>query len=221
MKVYFISGLGADRRVFSRISLPPGFDPVYLDWIDPAPGESLAQYAIRLSERIDDREPFALIGLSLGGMMASELCKKFRPVQTILISSIPVASHLPPFLRIAGRLRLGRFIPINPIKRLLFLLRFLVRTDPQTRVLLQNMLTASDTRFLRWALNVLPDWNNETLPSAYVHIHGSRDRLLPARYTQPSRLVAGAGHLMILECAAEINGYLESVLAIRGDQHVA
>ncbi|RYD69520.1 MAG: hypothetical protein EOP53_27030, partial [Sphingobacteriales bacterium] len=65
MKVYFISGLAADCRVFKRIQLPAGFESVYLDWIPPLPNESLQSYAMRMAESIDTNEPFALVGLSM------------------------------------------------------------------------------------------------------------------------------------------------------------
>ena len=41
MKVYFVSGLAADKRVFKHIILPVGFETVYLDWITPLKNESL------------------------------------------------------------------------------------------------------------------------------------------------------------------------------------
>jgi hypothetical protein len=39
-KVYFISGLGADSRVFSFLDLSY-FEPVFLDWLPPQKKESL------------------------------------------------------------------------------------------------------------------------------------------------------------------------------------
>jgi hypothetical protein len=76
MKAYFISGMAADARVFRHIRLPEGYEPVYLDWIDPVPHESLRSYALRLAERIDKNHPFILLGLSFGGMLGTEIAKK-------------------------------------------------------------------------------------------------------------------------------------------------
>ncbi|MBC7849623.1 MAG: hypothetical protein H7Y31_07800, partial [Chitinophagaceae bacterium] len=53
MKVYFISGLAADRRVFKNIVLPDEHEIVHLDWITPLKGESLREYSQRLSSPID------------------------------------------------------------------------------------------------------------------------------------------------------------------------
>ena len=46
MKIYFISGLAADRRIFKNLRLPDGFEPVYLDWISPLKDESLHADAV-------------------------------------------------------------------------------------------------------------------------------------------------------------------------------
>jgi hypothetical protein len=35
--IYFISGLGADRRVFQRLKVE-GYQPVYVNWLEPEKG---------------------------------------------------------------------------------------------------------------------------------------------------------------------------------------
>ena len=49
MKLYAISGLGADQRVFKYLTLDCEIIP--LEWIDPQKNEPLENYAIRLSEK--------------------------------------------------------------------------------------------------------------------------------------------------------------------------
>src|SRR5690606_31739054 len=99
MKVYFISGLAADRRIFKNIRLPAGCEIRHLDWIPPLEAESLEAYAIRLGERIDRSRPFALLGMSMGGMVAAILARHFTPVLTVIISSAPAPRFLPPYFR--------------------------------------------------------------------------------------------------------------------------
>ena len=52
-KVYFISGLGADKRIFSFLDLS-FCEPVFIDWITPLKNESLESYALRLRKQIPD-----------------------------------------------------------------------------------------------------------------------------------------------------------------------
>jgi hypothetical protein len=46
-KVYFISGLGADKRAFSFLDLS-FCEPVFIEWIKPLKNETLQGYALRL-----------------------------------------------------------------------------------------------------------------------------------------------------------------------------
>ncbi|HLG39082.1 MAG TPA: hypothetical protein VI461_05410, partial [Chitinophagaceae bacterium] len=66
-KVYFISGLGGDKRVFSFLDLS-FCEPVFIEWIKPLKKESLESYALRLRNQIPEKNP-VIVGVSLGGMM--------------------------------------------------------------------------------------------------------------------------------------------------------
>lgn len=213
MKVYFISGLAADQSVFRHIRLPEGCEAVHLEWIQPLPGETLAGYALRLAQRIDPSEPFALVGLSMGGMLAVEIAKKHQPLSTILISSIPCMQHLPGYLRLAGVLRLHRIVPIGLIRHLAVLKRLFTTEAPEDKNILRSMIRRSDARFIRWAMHAILTWENREIPGRLVQIHGSRDEILPRRYTRPTHLVAQGGHLMVMSRPAEINRILGEVLS--------
>ncbi|MGV3463726.1 MAG: hypothetical protein ACO1OT_00340, partial [Heyndrickxia sp.] len=88
-----------------------------MDWITPLPGESLENYAMRLSTGIDTSSPFYLVGLSFGGMLATEIAKKLSPLHTFIISSIPVYNHIPWYYRVAGSLRLHQALSLSLAKR--------------------------------------------------------------------------------------------------------
>jgi pimeloyl-ACP methyl ester carboxylesterase len=212
MKVYFISGLGADRRLFKNILLPVGNEAVFLDWIVPLANESLADYSRRLAEKIDTKESYALIGLSMGGMIVSEICKSHKPSLTIIISGIPVSSHIPFHLKLAGRLGIHRLIPARMLKSVTLVKTAFSSESARDRMVLQEMIREIDDKFINWAIRAIMAWRNDTLPSSYIHIHGTWDRVLPIRFTKPTDLIEKAGHLMILNRASEINRILERSL---------
>src|SRR5215211_3645432 len=108
MKVYFISGLAADERVFRHIVLPTYYEVIHLHWIKPYKKEPLSSYALRFAEKINTNEKFSLIGLSFGGMIATEIGKQFEAERTVLISSIPSSQHLPVYYKLARVLRLHK-----------------------------------------------------------------------------------------------------------------
>jgi pimeloyl-ACP methyl ester carboxylesterase len=213
VKVYFISGLAADERVFRHILLSPQHEVVHLSWIEPFKNESLKSYALRLSEKIDTKEKFALIGLSFGGMIASEIAKHLRPDRTILISSIPSSRHLPVYYKFARNLSLHRIFPVFLIKEAAKLKRIFTTETSEDKLMLREMIRDADNRFIRWALNAILTWDNEQIPSNFIHLHGSHDEVLPRRFTKPTHVVADGGHLMVMTKAGEINNILHQALA--------
>jgi pimeloyl-ACP methyl ester carboxylesterase len=212
MKIYLIPGLAADERVFRHLSLPPSFEAVHLKWIPPANNESLGDYALRLSSQINTNEPFALLGLSFGGMIAMEIAARFPVYQIILISSIPSPEHLPQYYKWAGQIGLHRILPITMIKKAALVKRYFTRESTEDKDMLRNMIRQSDARFIRWAIRAVLYWKYASVPQNIFHIHGTNDEILPLRYTHPTHLLRGGGHLMVMNRAKEINAILLEVL---------
>lgn len=212
MKVYFISGLGADERAFKHIVLPPCHQIIHLSWISPLKNESLRSYALRLAERIDTNEKFSIVGLSFGGMVASEIAKQLQPQHTILISSIPVSTHLPVYFKIAGTLKLHRILPISILKRGAKIKRLFTSETNEDKKMLRQMIMDADDRFMKWALNAVLTWDNKNAPQNIFHIHGSKDEILPTRFTRPTHVIPGASHLMVLTRAKKVNEILKELL---------
>ncbi|PTS94114.1 alpha/beta hydrolase [Pedobacter sp. HMWF019] len=205
-RIYFISGLGADRRAFRRLVFPVDVELIHLDWITPLPKESLQNYAARLSEGIDPSVPFYLIGLSFGGMLATEIAKKLKPIHTFLISSVPVYTQLPWYYRTAGFLRLERMVPLGLMKQSNSIgLKFLGGKTSEELSLLKQLIEDSDPYFMKWALTCILNWRNKEIPTDLTHIHGTNDNILPAKYTKPDFLIKGGGHFMVYGDAGEIS----------------
>jgi pimeloyl-ACP methyl ester carboxylesterase len=212
MKLYFISGLGADSRVFKHIQVPEGYEVVYLDWIPPVASESLSHYAYRLAESIDTKEAFGLVGLSMGGMIASEIAKIYHPVTTILLSSIPVNSSMPAYFNWAYKLRLHKLVPIRLLKSASIWKRGLAPDSAEDKHILRQVIRDTDPAFVRWAMGAILTWKNDSLPPNYWHIHGSRDEILPLKYTYPTHIIEGGNHLMIMNKAEELNRIMAEIL---------
>ena len=212
MKAYFISGLGADRRAFSRIHLPSGYEAVYLEWIKPDGDESLPDYARRFSQLIDAREDFVLIGLSFGGMLASEIGKILSPKKIIIISSLATNREQPWYFRWAAKFGLHRLISPAIYRRATLLHRFMGAGDKEMKAIVYSYVKNADPGFIRWSLDAVVHWDHPVRHPNLVHIHGSRDHLLPCRYVHADYIVDKGGHLMIMNHASEVNNILEKVL---------
>lgn len=217
MKVYFISGLAADKRVFRSIQLPEGFEAVYLDWIQPDKDESLPQYALRLAANINKEEPFALVGLSFGGMLATEIAKQYQPAATILISSVPVSNQLPGYFRVAGKLGLHKIVPVSLLKTSASVKRFVSREHSEVKKILWQIIHESDSGLIKWSMNAILNWHNETIPQPVWHIHGTKDEILPVRYTNPTHTIPKEGHMLVMTRPDAVNAFLAKVLTVNSD----
>lgn len=216
MKVYFISGLAADKRVFKYIQLPAGFEAVYLDWITPEHEDTLPSYAMRLASGINVNEPFALVGLSFGGMLAIEIAKQYHPAATILISSVPVAKQLPGYFRMAGKMGLHKLVPVSLLKSSAATKRFFTREKSDDKKLLWQIIHESDAGLIRWSMNAILNWQNETIPQPVWHIHGTKDEILPVKFTHPTHVVQKEGHLLVMTSPHIVNEFLEKALTEGG-----
>jgi pimeloyl-ACP methyl ester carboxylesterase len=212
MKAYFIPGLAADKRVFRHIRLPEQFEPVFLEWITPQKEESLKEYASRMARQLDTSEPFVLIGLSFGGMLAVEMAKKYYPHQLILIASIPHHRHLPPYYRTAYKMGMHRVLGANILKKAVYFKRYFTQESVEDKQMIRQMAKDMDPAFIKWALRAIVDWKTDDQEISVHHIHGTRDIILPLSYTKAQYTIPGAGHLMIFNRADEINLVLFSLL---------
>lgn len=214
INAYLVSGLGADRRAFSRTKLPPGYRVHYIDWILPYRNESFEAYALRLSEGIDRTRPFVLVGLSFGGMLVSELSGLLSPRKTILISSASNRNELPWYFRLAGRLGIHRLLPSRLLKRTNVLIYKIIGTGTrEEKAMLRGMLEDAEVSVFRWSVNAILTWKRTERPLNIFHIHGSRDLMLPQRYVNADLVVPGGKHFMLYSMAGEVNEAIAAALA--------
>lgn len=209
--IYFISGLGADERIFQWLRYD-NFRPVHVKWVSPDKGESIEAYAKRLSEQIQDEEP-VIVGLSFGGMVAIEIAKQLSAKKVVLLSSVKESGELPIYFKIFRAFPIHRIFPFKSILWAVYWLAYWLFGPEGTdeKALLKTVLQETDPRFLKWALHKVVVWKNKDIPENLVHIHGTRDRIFPFRFVSPDYTVEGCGHLMVMNRAEEISNLLEKL----------
>ena len=213
LTAYFISGLGADERAFQNLELPAFIKPVYLSWIMPNEKESLVSYSKRLSEGIDEKEPFILFGLSMGGMVAVEIAKIKSPKKIIIISSISNYHSFPYGMRTAGFLHLYNLIPVSWMKSASLIKRIFMHEPAPVKILIEEMIKESNGEFIKWALGAIANWKNDIVPPNLFHIHGEKDEIFPIKYCHPDVRIPNGTHLMVLTHAREINQILGNLFS--------
>jgi len=109
-------------------------------------------------------------------------------------------------------MRIHKLVPANLFKSASIIKRFFTGETREDKALLRQIIRESDAGFIRWAMDAIVKWNGTVAPASYLHIHGSRDEMLPLRFTKPTHVIPKAGHLMIMSRAGDINRILQEIL---------
>ena len=210
-KVYFISGLGADKRVFSFLDLS-FCEPVYIDWIKPLKKESLESYALRLRKGIHESNP-TIVGISFGGMLATEMAKADSNIKAIIISSNKTAKEFPKYLRAGKYFPFYKWMPGRVMKKSAHFMKwFFGRNGKEQKKVYLEIVRDTDTDFVKWAITAILNWNNNEVPTNLVHMHGTADRLLPHRLVKADHLIKGGNHVMPMDSHKEVSALLRELI---------
>lgn len=208
--IYCFTGLGADERLFSKLTLP-AFTLRHIQYIPPLAAETLPEYAIRLCAQVEDEDPI-LLGVSFGGMLALEAGKHVKAKQTILISSVKSAHEFPLYYQTANKFRLIKWLPKRMFQIGGAAPNYLFGAySAEDKALLRDYLKSADTNFIKWALQIILDWKNERYPQNLIHLHGSNDKIIPLP-KNVNHILKGGGHLMIYNRADEVSQLLQNCL---------
>lgn len=213
MHVYLIPAMGCDARIYDELNLA-GHQTTVLKWTDHQGCETLHDYAKKLALQIDESKPFALVGISMGGMLSMEISQILAPEKVILISSARGRDELPFLIRFAGTLRLHKLLPAGVIKFFspLSVWFMSIRTKAGRNVF-QSMLRDTTSDFLKFSIAVVVTWKKNLVYEKSVHFHGDRDRTLPLRRIKKCIVVPGLGHASMLGDWSEMQQLLLEELA--------
>jgi len=199
MQIFFLSGLGADKTVFQFLNLGD-HEKVFIDWIEPGKNESLRDYALRLKKNHIPDDGF-IVGLSFGGMLATEIAKEYPLVKAIIISSSKTVYEVPPYYKTGKIMPLHHWVS-DEVQRW-FMMRmkwfFGLNTNESIKIY-EDLIRNCNTDFNRWAVNAILNWDNTEVPENIIHIHGTHDKVLPYKYIQRADHIIPKGeHLMVME----------------------
>jgi pimeloyl-ACP methyl ester carboxylesterase len=213
-KLVCFPGLGADERLLEpqrALGIPIEVPP----WIDPLPREPLVSYAARMAATIRTPPPYFIAGISFGGPIALEVARHVHPRAVILISSCRSRRGISRFLRFMARGTRITPLPIfRAIKSFPMLGRRMFGTlTPEQATVFDTMLADTPVIRLKWSIAALMKWSGSAvnLDCPVHHIHGECDRVLPVKYCQADHIVAGAGHLMNMTHAEQVNEFIRQI----------
>lgn len=211
-KLYLIGGLGADHRAFANLNLP-GFSTQVIEWISPLPKETIESYVKRLCAQIDQKKDIWILGVSFGGIIAQEMAKIIPCEKVFIVSSVKSRKEYRSALKLVRYMRVDRLLPGEWLKYFGKILGpfFFSISSPQEKQLLRAIMKDTEVKFLTWAINQIMSWqgDNDNQP---IHIHGTSDRIFPARYIGQHHSIDQGGHFMIFNKSDIITQFLKQEL---------
>jgi pimeloyl-ACP methyl ester carboxylesterase len=196
--IYLMPGMGANPKIFEFLSLSENFNVNYLSWIPPEKNEPLSHYALRMTQRIKDKNPI-LIGVSFGGVLVQEMALHLNCKKVIIVSSIKSYGELPNQMKLARVSNAHRLIPLQWIQSLESFSLFVFGKGIQRRLAHYNRyLSERDPDYLNWAIDQLVKWKRREAHKDIIHIHGSEDSVFPIKNIQDPYIKIKGDHAIIL-----------------------
>jgi len=209
--LYCISGLGADERIFCKLSIK-GIRLIHLPWMPFDKNDELPGYAQKMAAMVDEEEPM-MLGLSFGGMLVTEIARSRKLKRAFLVSSAKGKHELPQLNGALQYLIRREMLPYTFLKtpnRLLF--DYMGATTEEEKQLLSAIVRDANPAFMRWALKALVNWQRTSSPEQIIHIHGTKDKILKPDFIKADHWIEGGTHMMIYNRASEISALISQYL---------
>lgn len=211
--VYLFPGQGSDYRIFKQLSWPKNCGIVYIHYPVPEKEENLKEFSYRFIPLIDTSSPFVLLGVSLGGMICSELADILQAKKVILISSAKHSGELPGRYTFQQVVPLNKAVPGNTVKKGAIVLQPIVEPDSREDLdFFRSMLGKKDPTYLKRTVDMIINWDRIKYNSDIIHVHGDKDHTIPFKNVNADHVIEGGSHMMVYTRADEVSEILNEVL---------
>lgn len=211
MKVYVVSGLGADFKVLERLQFPSHCEIVFIDWLIPEKNESFSGYVERMAEKVDASESFCLFGYSFGGIIVQEINKIKLAQKVVILGSIKSDKEKSKFIKTGEITRIPRVLPLSLFNDKAANVYSVVRKlfDPKNPKILQYF-KVRDPYYLKWSVEKVSEWKFEENPDV-IQILGDRDIVFPVKNSKPDYIIKGGTHLFPATKHKEVSEILHEI----------
>ncbi|REC60652.1 alpha/beta hydrolase [Chryseobacterium pennae] len=213
MKIYIVSGLGADFKVLERLEFPKHCELIFIDWLIPEENEPFHTYVERMAEKVDPSEPFCLLGYSFGGIMIQEINRLKPAEKVVILGSIKSDKEKSRFIKTGEVTKIPRILPVGLFNvkaaNVYAVLRKLF--DPKNPRLLQYF-RVRDPYYLKWSVEKVSEWKFEENPEV-IQILGDKDIVFPIKNSKPDYVIKGGTHLFPATKAKEVSKILNEIFS--------
>lgn len=213
MKIYQISGMGANEKVFKNLRINEDFETVNIPWLQPENDETLEHYSERMAENIDLNDDFILMGVSFGGIVIKEMNRFLTPKFNFLISTIKNREEMPWYMKFDSHIPLHKIVPTS----------FLTSDNLLSYAVFRKMYSAKlpdlkeifefrNHYYLKWSMGVIVNWNNNSELKNFVHYHGNKDIIFPSSKIKNATIIEGGTHVMVMNKPRQLNRLINKKL---------
>ncbi|WP_297089693.1 alpha/beta hydrolase [uncultured Draconibacterium sp.] len=179
----------------------------------PEKGLDMTAYAHELAKQIDTTKNYSIIGVSLGGMLATEMADFLHPEKVIVISSAKNRKEFPGRYRFQKAIPVHRLVPGFVIKIGTRILQPIVEPDRnKDKETFKSMLKSKNSVFLKRTTTMILTWKRTSNNKSIMHIHGDADKTLPPRFVHFDYLVEDGSHMMVLTRGDLISQLINQIL---------
>lgn len=211
MKLYVVSGLGADYKVLERLEFPKNIEVEFLPWLVPNQNEDFENYVKRMAENVDEKEDFYLLGYSFGGIMVQEI-NRLKPAQkTVILGSIKSDKEKSNLIKSGKITRIPKLLPTQFFGDSTIQLYSKIRKkiDPKNPKVL-DYFRMRDPYYLKWSMEKICDWKFDENPDV-IQILGDKDIVFPIKNSNPNFIIKNGTHLFPATKSKEVSALLKSL----------
>ena len=210
MKLYVISGLGADFKVLEKLKFPDDIEVEFLDWIIPEKEETFQHYVEKMAERIQEEE-FYLLGYSFGGIVVQEIHKIKKAKKVVILGSIKSHLEKSRWIKAGKFTRIPKYLPVGFFNdrstQIYTYIRKLI--EPKNPTILKYF-QVRDPYYLKWSIEKITDWESEEDQNV-IQILADRDIVFPIKNSKPDYIIKNATHLFPATKHKEVSLLLEKI----------
>lgn len=211
MKLYVVSGLGADFKVLERLKFNDSVEVKFLNWLMPENKETFADYVKRMAARVYDSEPFYLLGYSFGGIIVQEMHKIKPAEKVVILGSIKSHKERSMLMKFGNVSRVPKLLPgsFYGEKSTEAYLFFRKLFDPKNPRFLEYF-EIRDPHYLKWSVEKVVEWRSEK-SSDVIQILGDRDAVFPIANSRPDFVIKNGSHLFPATKHKEVSEILKTI----------
>ena len=198
--VYLMPGMAANPSIFDNLSLPENqFQLHKLHWEIPLKNESLSNYALRMTKKIEHGD-IVLLGVSFGGILVQEMSKHITLRKLFIVSSVKTKHELPTRFKVLKATKAYKLLPTQLASNLDLLAKFSFGDTIKKRIdLYKKYLSVNNKYYLDWSIEQVINWEQDKVITEVIHIHGEKDLVFPYQYISNCITIKNGTHIMIID----------------------